>query len=67
MKLEAPVPAEILAAGTSAPAGRWAGLGGLGAVAVGKDASVMLLAADPLVDPLTLASPTLVVIRGVVQ
>jgi len=60
-------PAEILAAGTSAPAGRWAGLGGLGAVAVGKDASVMLLAADPLVDPLTLASPTLVVIRGVVQ
>lgn len=61
-------PQEIVTAGTSAPASRWPGLGApLGAVAVGKDASVLLLAADPLVDPLTLASPTLVLIRGVVQ
>lgn len=61
-------PQEIVTAGTSAPASRWPGLGApLGAVAVGKDASVLLLAADPLVDPLTLASPTMVLIRGVVQ
>ena len=60
-------PQEIVAAGTSAPAGRWVGLGELGAVAVGKDASVMLLASDPLVDPRVLASPTAVVIRGVQQ
>lgn len=60
-------PGEILAAGTSGPASRWAGLGSLGAVEVGKDASVMLLAEDPQVDPRTLASPSLVVIRGVVQ
>jgi imidazolonepropionase-like amidohydrolase len=60
-------PEEIVAAGTSAPAGRWVGLGELGAVAVGKDASVMLLASDPLVDPRVLASPTAVVIRGVQQ
>lgn len=58
---------EIVAAGTSAPAGRWAGLNGLGAVAVGKDASVMIVAEDPYVEPVTLASPSLVVIRGVVQ
>ena len=59
---------DALAPMTSAPASRWPGLGApLGAVAVGKDASVLLLAADPLVDPLTLASPTLVLIRGVVQ
>jgi len=60
-------PEEIMAGGTSGPAKRWAGLGSLGAVEVGKDASVMLLAGDPLVDPLTLANPSLVVIRGVVQ
>ena len=33
----------------------------------GNPAGFLVLVADPLVDPLTLASPTLVVIRGVVQ
>lgn len=59
-------PQEILAAGTSAPAARWAGFGGaLGAIAAGRDASFLVLAADPLVDPLTLASAEAVYLRGV--
>jgi len=59
-------PQEILTAGTSAPAARWAGFGGaLGAIAVGLDASFLVLAADPLVDPLVLASAEAVYLRGV--
>lgn len=59
-------PKEILAAGTSAPAARWAGFNGvLGGVAVGLDASFLVLAADPLIDPAVLASAESVYLRGV--
>ena len=58
-------PQEILTAGTSAPAAVW-GLGGaLGAIAVGLDASFLVLATDPLVDPMVLASAEAVYLRGV--
>lgn len=56
-------PAELLAAGTSVPAAYW-GFDTLGAIAPGKDASLLVLAADPLADPLVLAEPTRVLIRG---
>ncbi len=59
-------PQEILAAGTSAPAARWEEFNKrLGAIAVGRDASFLVLVADPLVDPMTLASSHAVYIRGV--
>lgn len=59
-------PKEILAAGTSAPAARWAGFNGvLGGITVGLDASFLVLAADPLIDPSILASAESVYLRGV--
>jgi imidazolonepropionase-like amidohydrolase len=56
--------AAILAAGTSAPAAYW-GMDQLGAIAAGKDASFLVLARDPLLDPTVLAEPDAVWIRGV--
>lgn len=56
-------PAEILAAGTSAPAELW-GIDELGAIAPGKQASLLVLDSDPLEDPLVLASPARVLVRG---
>jgi imidazolonepropionase-like amidohydrolase len=59
-------PQEILTAGTSAPAARWAGFAGaLGAIAVGHDASFLVLATDPLADPTVMASAEAVYLRGV--
>jgi imidazolonepropionase-like amidohydrolase len=60
-------PREIVASGTSAAATRWRGLGALGGIEVGKDASLLVLAGDPLSDPTILAAPTSVYIRGVAQ
>lgn len=59
-------PAEILAAGTSAPAAFW-GFGDLGSIAPGKSASILVLPADPLADPAILTSATDVLIAGVFQ
>lgn len=59
-------PAEILAAGTATPAAFW-GFDDLGSLEPGKAASLMILAADPLQDPSTLASPDRVLIAGVFQ
>jgi imidazolonepropionase-like amidohydrolase len=56
--------AEILAAGTSTPAAQW-GFDGLGEIAVGARASLLVLEADPLADPLTLADPVQVWVDGV--
>jgi len=59
-------PKEILAAGTSAPAARWAGFDGvLGGISIGLDASFLVLAADPLQDPTILAGAEAVYLRGV--
>ncbi len=57
-------PAEILAALTSVPASFW-GFEDLGAIAVGKAASVLVLPTDPLLDAGVLAAPTTVYIDGV--
>ncbi|MFZ5476161.1 MAG: amidohydrolase family protein [Myxococcota bacterium] len=57
-------PAEVIAAGTSAPAAFW-GFDDLGEIAAGKAASLLVLGADPLVDPLALASPEAVYVDGV--
>jgi imidazolonepropionase-like amidohydrolase len=57
-------PAEVLAAGTTAPAAFW-GLDDLGAIAAGKEASLLVLGADPLVDPSVLAAPEAVYLAGV--
>lgn len=59
-------PAELLAAGTSAPAAYW-GFDGLGAIEPGKDASLLVLESDPLQDPLVLAEPARVLVRGAWQ
>ena len=56
-------PAQILAAGTAAPAGLW-GLADLGAVAPGREADLLLLAGDPLQDITALAQPVGVLIHG---
>lgn len=57
---------EVLAAGTSAPAAFWEPLAEpLGAIAPGKDASLLVLNADPRVSLATFASPSRVYIRGV--
>lgn len=56
--------AAILAAGTSAPAALW-GLDELGELSPGRSASLLVLAADPHEDPLTLADPVQVWIDGV--
>jgi len=55
--------AEILAAGTSAPAEYWS-FTDLGALEAGKAASFLVLTADPIADPMTLASPKDVFLRG---
>ncbi|MEQ1568947.1 MAG: amidohydrolase family protein [Myxococcota bacterium] len=55
--------ARILAACTSAPAARW-GWTELGAIAVGAEASLLVLDADPTRDPATLSRPVEVWIRG---
>ena len=59
-------PAQVLAAGTTAPAAYW-GLADLGSLEVGKAASLLILEADPLDDPLTLAHPAAVYLDGVKQ
>ncbi|GDX80249.1 amidohydrolase [Deltaproteobacteria bacterium] len=55
--------AEILAAGTSAPAAFW-GFEDLGVIAVGRAASLLVLPADPLVTPESLTVPEQVWIAG---
>jgi imidazolonepropionase-like amidohydrolase len=55
--------AEILTAGTSAPAAWW-GLEPLGTLAQGRPASLLVLKADPTKDPATLANPAQVYIEG---
>jgi imidazolonepropionase-like amidohydrolase len=54
--------ASILRAGTSEPASRFGFELG---IEVGRPASLLVLSADPLVDPLVLASPEQVWIRGI--
>lgn len=63
MQLAGMTGAEILAAGTSAPAAFWP-LPRHGSLAVGKAASVLVLSADPTDKPLTLAKPAAVWIEG---
>jgi len=58
--------AAILTAGTSAPAAYW-GFDDLGALEVGKRASFLLLARDPLLDPLVLSEPAAVYIDGTLR
>lgn len=55
--------ADILAATTSAPARYW-GFDDLGSVEPGKEASLLVLDADPSVDPSTLARPVAVYFQG---
>jgi imidazolonepropionase-like amidohydrolase len=55
--------ARILAAATSEPAAVF-GLDHLGAIAPGRDASLLVLDEDPLVDPTALARPRAVLHRG---
>ena len=56
----------ILEAGTQAPA-RYFGFSGLGELRVGKRASILVLAADPLTTPQTLVTPLSVYIDGRLQ
>jgi imidazolonepropionase-like amidohydrolase len=56
-------PTEILDAGTRVPAQLW-GFTRLGEIAPGKAASLLVLAEDPLLDPLTIARPIAIVIEG---
>jgi imidazolonepropionase-like amidohydrolase len=56
--------AEIIAAGTSTAADYW-GLSDLGRIAVGARASLLLLDADPVVDPTTPGRPARVFIDGI--
>lgn len=58
--------AAILAAGTSVPAQFWH-MDDLGTIAVGKAASLLVLQADPLQKPQTLAQPLAVYLDGVEQ
>ena len=53
----------ILRAATADPAALW-GFDGLGSIAVGQDASLLVLTADPRLDPLALAAPERVFIQG---
>lgn len=55
--------AAVLDAATRAPAARF-GLSDLGEIAVGREASFLLLDADPLADPLALSKPREVWIAG---
>jgi imidazolonepropionase-like amidohydrolase len=57
-------PQDILDAGTRLPARQW-GFDELGSLEVGKAGSLLFLAQDPLVDPLVLAEPAEVWLRGV--
>lgn len=54
---------DIVAAGTSAPAAFW-GLSGFGQVAAGYVANLLVLDADPMLDPGTLARPIAVYLSG---
>ena len=56
-------PGEILASGTREPADYW-DFADLGAIEVGRSASLLVLDRDPLLDPLSLAEPTEVWSRG---
>lgn len=56
--------AAIVAAGTAVPAAKW-GFADLGAIAVGKAASFLVVSGDPNVDPQVLAKPKQVWIDGV--
>lgn len=58
-------PAQILEAGTSAPAAAF-GMDDLGSLEIGKESSFLVLDADPIQDPTVLARPTAVVFKGVV-
>jgi imidazolonepropionase-like amidohydrolase len=59
-------PAEVIAAGTSEAAKFWAPLSEpMGALTPGKDASLLVLNADPLVELATLGAPARVYVRGV--
>jgi hypothetical protein len=58
--------AAILEAGTAAPAAFWR-MTDLGAIAVGKAASLLVLEADPTRDPDTLTRPVAVYVDGVAQ
>ncbi len=55
--------AALLETATSAPARFW-GLDDLGSIAPGKAASLLVLDADPLLEPATLASPVQVIVQG---
>jgi len=57
---------ELLAAGTSTPANYW-GFDNLGALTPGKDASLIVVGEDPLANPLTLAEPVAVYLKGIAQ
>jgi len=54
---------QVLDAGTKTPAQFW-GFDALGSIEVGKAASLLVLRADPLLEPSTLAQPDMVFIGG---
>jgi len=56
--------AQILASGTNVAA-QWWGIDGLGSIEVGSRASLLVLAADPALDPGVLADPEAVWIDGI--
>jgi imidazolonepropionase-like amidohydrolase len=56
-------PQEIITSATASPAVFW-GFDNLGSIEAGKDASLLVLQADPLVTPSTLGAPEMVLIRG---
>jgi len=58
--------AAILAAGTATPADYW-GLDTLGAIEPGRDASFLVLSADPIADAMALTKPVQVWIQGEVR
>ena len=53
----------ILAAGTASPAAFW-GFEDLGVIAPGKAASLLVLADDPRLNPMTLTEPAMVLVNG---
>ena len=57
----------ILAAGTTVPAQFWGFGDGLGTLAAGHTASLLILDADPERDPLTLSRPLAVYLDGVLM
>ncbi|MFK7929432.1 MAG: amidohydrolase family protein [Myxococcota bacterium] len=58
-------PQQILTSGTQAPATRF-GMTDLGAIEVGKEASLLIVDVDPLLDPLTLANASIILHKGAV-